>query len=184
MQVLVVCTANIARSPLAAALLQHGLGDDAAVSSAGVRAREGDPAAPESVALAARHGLDLTAHRSRPLTDALVEDAELILTMSEQQRDHCARLRPRAAMRAFTLRELHRLLRGVDFTDAPQDGADRLRWLRAQAQRARPLSEPAREREDVPDPIGRPLAAWQRLDTELRLLLSPLLGAPWRPHVE
>ena len=72
-EVLVVCTANICRSPMAEALLRAWLSHhaptvaaDVAVASAGVRARPGDPAAPHMMAIADRWGLDLHGHRSAP----------------------------------------------------------------------------------------------------------------------
>jgi protein-tyrosine-phosphatase len=54
-EVLVVCTANVARSPLFAAMLADRLGEAARVTSAGVRAREGDEAAEASQLLARWH---------------------------------------------------------------------------------------------------------------------------------
>jgi protein-tyrosine-phosphatase len=53
-----------------------------AIGSAGVAAGAGAPAAENAVRIAREAGLDLEAHGSRPLTPALVEWADLILTMS------------------------------------------------------------------------------------------------------
>lgn len=176
MQVLVVCTANIARSPLAEAMLARELGDGVQVASAGTRAREGFAAAPESVELGEQRGLDLRGHRSRPVSPALVADAELVLTMSERQRDAVAPLSPRTAGRVFTLREFDRLTRAVEPDVAP-DGSrlDRLLWWRDQAHLARPMAPPASGREDIADPIGRPWEHWVRLGQQLDELV-PTLG--------
>lgn len=81
-----VCTGNTCRSPLAEALARRELERrgwrHVEVVSAGLAAGEGDPASAHAVAVAARHGLDLSAHRSRPLTPELVEWADLVLAMS------------------------------------------------------------------------------------------------------
>ena len=93
-RVLIVCTGNTCRSPLAAAQLAQSLAAlgaaTVAVESAGTAAWDGSPASEGSYLVGLEHGLDLSAHRARPLTAAIVEAADLILTMS---RTHLARVR-------------------------------------------------------------------------------------------
>lgn len=93
-RVLVVCTGNTCRSPLAEALLRRALEEagrtDIAVASAGTGAWDGAPASEGSYLVALEHGLDLSAHRARLLTRAMVEESQLILAMS---RTHLARVR-------------------------------------------------------------------------------------------
>lgn len=86
--IVVVCHGNICRSPLAAALLRRALGHKGIrVESAGF-VRSHRPAPPEAVAAAARHGVDLSDHRSRLLTPDLARSAELIVVMDPgQQRE-------------------------------------------------------------------------------------------------
>lgn len=175
MQVLVVCTANIARSPLAAAMLERELGPDVSIASAGTRAREGSPATPESVRLGQERGLDLGDHRSRPVTPALASSADLVITMSERQRNMVSQLAPRMAGRVFTLREFARLTGAVDAASCPGGAvSDRLRWWRDQAHLARPRAVPPSGTEDVDDPIGRPWESWQIFGTLLDDLIPPL----------
>jgi protein-tyrosine phosphatase len=83
-QLVFVCTGNTCRSPMAEALLRARLGCGLPwrVLSAGIAATEGCPASPESVAALRERGLDLSAHRSRPLTRALVESADLLVPLS------------------------------------------------------------------------------------------------------
>lgn len=85
-RLLFVCTGNTCRSPLAAALAREGvrrLGwSHVEVSSAGVSAATGSPASEGSLRAAARHGLDLGAHRSSPLTAEALERTDLVLAMS------------------------------------------------------------------------------------------------------
>ncbi len=84
--VLMVCTGNTCRSPLAAALLERLLEKEGpagvTVASAGVAAVNGAPASEGAYLVALEAGLDLSAHRARRLQPDLVRDANLILTMS------------------------------------------------------------------------------------------------------
>jgi len=86
MTVLLICTGNICRSPMAVAILQHLLEargiDDVAVRSAGTAPWDGAPASEGSYLVSLEHGLDLSSHRARQLTTDIVADAELILGMS------------------------------------------------------------------------------------------------------
>ena len=90
--ILTVCTANICRSPMAAALLQHALAGQPEplrslrVVSAGVAARVGDLISENSVVALKKVGLDISGHRSRPLTRELLAEATLVLCMTETHR--------------------------------------------------------------------------------------------------
>ncbi len=52
------------------------------VQSAGVSAYQGSPASGGAIRTAAQHGLDLSSHQSKLLTEPIAEAADLILTMS------------------------------------------------------------------------------------------------------
>src|SRR6058998_1874168 len=87
--VLFVCTGNICRSPLAAALLERALkerGLDVNVTSAGTGAWDGAPASEGAYLVGLERGLDLSGHRARLLTRDLVEQSDLILTMARHHR--------------------------------------------------------------------------------------------------
>jgi protein-tyrosine phosphatase len=176
MHVVVVCTANLARSPLFAAMLADRLdGAGVTVSSAGTRALEDMRPAGGSVQLAADRGLDLASHRSQPVTPELIDQADLVLTMSEGHRDRCAMLGAGAASRVFTVREFVRLLDGVDPAEVPEDGAKRLLWLRDEAHRNRPRLPAAAEPEDVADPIRAPWPVWEAMGAQLDELLDRIV---------
>jgi len=85
MNLLFVCTGNTCRSPLAEAIARAEAarrGLDVECRSAGTSAFPGHPASPPGAVVAAERGLDLGAHRSRPLDVALVEWADAILVMA------------------------------------------------------------------------------------------------------
>ena len=86
MKILLVCTGNTCRSPLAEVLLRRALEeakvDGVAVGSAGTGASGGEPASEGSYLVALEKGLDLAAHRARPVTRELVAASDLILVMS------------------------------------------------------------------------------------------------------
>jgi protein-tyrosine-phosphatase len=76
----------LARAALAARL------PDVTVESAGTFAAPDVPAAEDARAVAARHGLDLEGHRSRPLTPDMAARADLVLCMSESHRRSASEL--------------------------------------------------------------------------------------------
>jgi protein-tyrosine-phosphatase len=89
---LVVCTANICRSPMAAGLLQHALAAQPEplrslkVISAGVSARAGEPVSENSVVALKKVGIDISKHVSQPLTQALLDKAVAVICMTESHR--------------------------------------------------------------------------------------------------
>lgn len=88
--ILMVCTGNICRSPLAESLMREELGrlgeDHVEVSSAGTGAWEGAPASEGAYLVGLEHGIDLSDHRARLLTSEVVKRADLIFTMARHQR--------------------------------------------------------------------------------------------------
>lgn len=90
MKVLVVCSGNICRSPMAAEylrdrLVRQGLGH-VVVESGGLLDIEGWPAAPNAIEVAAEHGVDLSAHRSRGIRTDDVRTADLVVGMAREHR--------------------------------------------------------------------------------------------------
>jgi protein-tyrosine phosphatase len=85
---LVVCTGNLCRSPMAAALFAaraQAAGIPLRVASAGIAAFAGQSAPAPVVALMAKRGLDLSRHRARQLTGTLAAKHDLILVMDRRQ---------------------------------------------------------------------------------------------------
>ncbi|HEV8002833.1 MAG TPA: Sua5/YciO/YrdC/YwlC family protein [Planctomycetaceae bacterium] len=96
---LFICTGNTCRSPLAEGLFRKMLADRLKcredeladhgymVVSAGITAEPGLPAAPESITVAARYGVDLRSHESQRVTQRLLEQADQIFTMTRGHRE-------------------------------------------------------------------------------------------------
>ena len=186
--ILVVCTGNICRSPLAEGFLRSALmqrlGTSAPrVRSAGVIGHPGSSAMPESVRAAADRGLDIASHRVRRLTDRDIADADLVIAMAAEHREAICDAVPEASSKTFTLKELVRLLESAPTGVGPPTLAEELLRARvAEADRRRRQGEVGNEHdEDVVDPLGMPYesyraVAWE-LDEWTRRLAIALFGA-------
>jgi L-threonylcarbamoyladenylate synthase len=104
--ILFVCTGNTCRSPMAEGIFRKMLADRLQcdqdelseqgylVLSAGISASDGNPAAKEAVQLLAEEGIDLSSHSSRQLTEALLDQADLVLTLTHGHRNAILASRP------------------------------------------------------------------------------------------
>ncbi len=179
--VLVLCAANMCRSPMAAALLARELAArDAAVTvgSAGLFA-DGEPPAPLAAAAVADLGLDISGHRSRLLQAADLAGAGLVLAMARAQLRAAVVLAPEVWPRAFTLKELVR--RGEQAGLRPP-GMSLADWLaRAHEGRDRSALLGDSADDDVADPIGGPPQAFAQTAALLSDLTSRLACLCWPP---
>ncbi|MBS2038130.1 low molecular weight protein arginine phosphatase [bacterium] len=101
-KVLMVCTGNTCRSPLAQVILQK-LHPDWEVRSAGVAAEQGSPAAAHARQLAQEMGRSLEEHRAQSVTPELVAWADEILCMTDSHLSLLKREFPEAGSKARTL---------------------------------------------------------------------------------
>jgi protein-tyrosine phosphatase len=86
--ILILCTGNICRSPMAEAVLRERLNAaEVAIASAGTSALVGEPAEPLAVEVAGRYGFDLAAHRARQALPPLLVESDLVLVMTRAHAD-------------------------------------------------------------------------------------------------
>jgi protein-tyrosine phosphatase len=84
-RLLVVCTGNICRSPLAEAWFRDMV-PGLTVESAGTGALVGNPAEPDALDVGRTHGHDLSKHKARQIEATMLTGADLVLVMEESQR--------------------------------------------------------------------------------------------------
>jgi protein-tyrosine phosphatase len=170
--VLVVCTGNICRSPVAERLLHAQLeaaGIPARVVSAGTQSMVGHDMTPEAAQLAQHYGADSFGHRSQQLTEQLIADADLVLTATREHRSTVVSLHPRASRYTYTLNQLARLLPAVSsvaLVVTPQgDPATALRALLTEVAATRGFSPPPPypDDDDIEDPYRQSAEVYARV---------------------
>lgn len=172
-EILVVCTGNVCRSPMAEGFLrvalEERLGADApAVSSAGIAGWDGSGAVEESVLSARERGADIRGHVARRLEGRMLEEADLILCMAADHRASILRARPDVRGKTFTLKALVGLLEA-----APAGGPieDRIAAVAAAENGSRAADE------DVRDPLGDTIDGYRQVAEELHDLSGRLAAS-------
>lgn len=179
-RIVVVCTANICRSPIAERLLRHSLDNDAwrlqrdvpiVVTSAGTRATD-RPLPADTVGELVRLGLPTTPHTPVLLDAGVLAGADLVLGLTRDHRRSIVRVAPRMSTRSFTLVEYARILNFIRTERVgstpqynPLAAADFLREITAMAARLRgsmpPQGDPSEL--DIEDPYNRGTAVYRRV---------------------
>lgn len=143
--VVLTCTGNTCRSPMAEVMLKKRLADKLGcpvdqledhgflIMSAGLSAAPGGRSAAEAQTVMRERGLDLSMHESQPLGERIIRFADLIITMTRAHRDAILSHMPEAAPRTFVM---------------------------------------ARNRGDVSDPIGGPIEQYRRCAEQIDAYLE------------
>jgi protein-tyrosine phosphatase len=117
--VLFVCSGNLCRSPMAEYLLRSLLDrlPRWQAASAGLAAIPGLPASDEAVRVLAESGIDLTPHRSKPITPGLLSQAAVVAAMTRVHRDCLALLDGGTAQKVFLLGSFGPAAQGREIED-------------------------------------------------------------------
>jgi len=114
MNILFVCTGNTCRSPMAAAIMNKLALDDGLdirIESAGLFAEDGQPATDEAIKALKKYDIDLSYHKSQPVTEELIKKSDLIITMTEA---HKMLLENLAGDKTYTICDLAELDGEID----------------------------------------------------------------------
>lgn len=110
--ILFVCIGNICRSPFAQGLFTNKMRQKSYknfyADSAGLLALPGNSVTFLAKKVAAEHGVDLSGHKAKRLSQKLVDRADLILVMEKVHKDELITEFPEATDKTFILRRFAR----------------------------------------------------------------------------
>lgn len=171
LEILIVCTGNLCRSPMAEGLLRAALAsrgiDGIEVVSAGTWGVDGEPPTRLARSVMADRGIDIGAQRARSLEDEDLADADLVLVMTSVHRREIEERAPWAAGKVLMLNELHEMeaegatpkQRSASLLDSPR---------------------PAYRRSlDLDDPMGLPEGVYERCAQEISKGVDRLVDLLW-----
>ena len=152
LQILVVCTANICRSPMFGALLGRDLaaiGAPFEVSSAGLLDWD-QPADPSAVLAMAGHAIDISEHRSQPVASLDLSSNGLILTRTREHLREIVIDEPELFPDTFTAKAFARALGTPREDELPAGISARIRALSVGRPTSSMLGQS--DEDDVADP--------------------------------
>jgi len=168
--ILFVCTANVCRSQMAAAVMDLvGQANELPIqiASAGLLSRR-HPVDFRVGQRVIRLGGTIQGQMSAQINEPLVSSADIILTMTADHARHVAERFPDARHRVHALRHFVRV------TEPRSDGEDLFEWVQTANDNARYDYSAAGSELDIPDPIGQPDRAFDTLLDELLKLTGQL----------
>lgn len=87
LKLLFICTGNTCRSPMAEGLAREMFGELVEISSAGLAAWEGAEISPHALEVLKEQNIDLSKHRARRITEAIMVDSDWIIPMTLAQEE-------------------------------------------------------------------------------------------------
>ena len=156
---------------MAEVLFAH-LAPEVEVGSAGTMDWSGQPAHEYAIAAMAERGLDLSAHRSRRLSEYLVDETDLIVVMTRNQGWAVGARNETKAAATFLPAELSRLADQV----GNRNSADAREWVgRLHTRRNTQANTKfiGRAADEIPDPIGESLPYFRAIADRLERELAP-----------
>ena len=193
--VLMVCTGNICRSPLAEQLLRAQAASanlPITVTSAGTGAMVGREMTAQAAELSAQYGALSTDHAPTQLTESIIAGADLILTATREHRAAVVSMSPKAIRRTFTLTQFARLAPTlvalaaehsptspaplVELVETPQD---HLKSLLTHAAVARSLISPPANAtdDDITDPYKQSQSVYDAVAAEIHASVTTITRA-------
>ena len=116
--VLFVCTGNTCRSPMAEKIFNEQARDlSAHALSAGLDAKAGSPINPQAANALTSLGYNPTEHSSTLVSTEAVEEADVILTFTQDQKNELGQRFPMAIRKLFTISEYANGEQGQDVLD-------------------------------------------------------------------
>jgi len=85
-RVLILCTANSARSQMAEGLLRHDAGNVYEVFSAGTKPSH---VRPEAITVMREVGIDISGHRSKSVDEFAGQDFDYVITVCDNAKESC-----------------------------------------------------------------------------------------------
>lgn len=144
--ILLVCSGNTCRSPMAAALFHKILRErgidpqEYRIATAGLAALTGCSASPGAIRAMRLEGLDISGHRSRVFQQNMMEEADVVLTMTDGHRRLILDLCGQGGGKVYTLAEFAGE-DGVDILDP--FGMDEVKYIESAAEIKRLLYKAA-----------------------------------------
>lgn len=181
-RILVVCTANLCRSPMVQQLLARRATDAGlpwVVESAGTHATAGQPMHPYAAKALAGLGITNPNFATQAVTPQLVAQQDLILTTTDEQRSWVVSQNPKAANHVYVLKPFVHLVAAIP-VEKPIPPATAGQELLERAVQARSRVQPLRKDRDLADPVNRPQSDFEARVREIDRILTWIVP-PSRP---